>query len=77
MRERLSSDERHHGRRGVLCARLALAEADGWLGTDQAERLRAELAEFDEAAKYRVVHGGRLPYRDDDSEDTGEGEAAG
>jgi hypothetical protein len=72
MRFDLSSDERDRGRRGVLCARLAIAEADGWLGTDQAERLRAELVEFDRAAKYRVVQGGRLPYRDDDQEDSGE-----
>lgn len=70
MRLHLSSDERESGRRGVLCARIAMAEA----AAEQAERLRAELAEFDETIKYRVVHGGRLPYRDDDRDS---GEAAG
>jgi len=72
MRLHLSSDERDRGRRGVICARLALAEADGWAGEARAEQLRRDLDEFDEAAKYRVVHGGRLPYRDDDREDSGE-----
>lgn len=72
MRLHLSADERDRGRRGVICARLALAVADGWLGQARAELLRTELAEFDDAAKYRVVHGGRLPYRDDDQENSGE-----
>lgn len=76
MRMHLSTDERDRGRRGVLCARLAMANAEGVIGSERAGRLRAELDEFDEAAKYRVVNGGRLPYREDcDAED--DGEAAG
>jgi len=70
MRLHLSADEKDRGRRGVLCARLAMAEAAGDAGALQSARLRAELEAFDEAVRYRVVHSGRLPYRD-------ESEAAG
>jgi hypothetical protein len=73
MRLNLSSEEKDRGRRGVLCARLAMAEAAGEAGWTQVERLRAELEAFDEEVRYRVVHSGRLPYRDSDRE----AEAAG
>lgn len=54
----------------MICARLAMAEAQG--PCQRSAMLRAELVEFDEQAKYRVVVGGRLPYREDN-----DGEAAG